>query len=147
MARSSPVDSRNAPGGRVGFEGGCRDAHRYTPSEPLSHTNNLHRVPLAAGSGRNAAPIKLPGSGPSRMARQLLEDWPKLLSMRGCLALVLVALQPMAAQPLAARLGGSQGVLGAPADQRAFLLGQRRVDVEQEGIRVGTELGHDSLDR
>jgi hypothetical protein len=78
---------------RAAGRGGLPEsANRYTPSEPLAHPNNLHRVPLAAGSSRNAAPIKLSGSGPSRMARQLLEDWPKLLSMRGCLALVLVAL-------------------------------------------------------
>jgi hypothetical protein len=39
-------------------------------------------------------------------------------------------------QPHARRLGSRQGILSAPADHTALLLGQGGVDVEQEGIGV-----------
>jgi len=47
------------------------------------------------------------------------------------------------AQLDALRLLGCERFLGSLADQSALLLRHGRVDVEHEGIDVGTELGHD----
>jgi hypothetical protein len=48
-----------------------------------------------------------------------------------------------AAQLPAARLDGLQRCPGALADEGAFLLGQRRVDMQHEGVNVGAQLGHE----
>ena len=47
------------------------------------------------------------------------------------------ALVAHAADDNATGLGGSERVLGPPADERPFFLGKGGVDVEQEWVRVG----------
>jgi hypothetical protein len=50
---------------------------------------------------------------------------------------------PWIAQLRALRLADGESATGALGDKPALLLGQRGVEVEHEGICIGSELGHD----
>jgi hypothetical protein len=100
-------------------------------------------MPLASCGCLNATSVKLPGCLSCRKRSQFSEDRTHLIS-KHCGSLLVGKTACVETPKLdPAGLSRCQSILGTAADQGTLFLSESGIQVEHEGVRIGTKLSDD----